>query len=286
MNIGLLGLDTSHSPAFTRILQEQFPEHPVIGAWPGGSDAIPASRDRVAGFTRDIESLGVPIFGSPSEVARHADALLILSLDGASHLPLYREVVRRGLPVFIDKPVAGSPDEAEQIFSLAEEHAAPLFSASSLRFLPEFAAAIQAVPREELRHFDLTGPLNRIEGVPLYHFYAVHSVELLVAALGPDWAECHPDPDEPERFLFRWRNGATASLRLSVPAADAGFNGALHRSVRAVPFALEAPLYIPFVGKLIEFFLAGLSPVVKEETLAIIGILEAMGTRIRGFRRR
>jgi len=280
MRIGILGLDTSHSPAFTRIIQEQYPEHSVIGAWPGGNEGIPASRDRVAGFTRDMEAMGVPIFGSPGEVARRADALLILALDGASHLPLYREVVRPGLPVFIDKPVAGLPADAERIFSLAKEHAAPLFSASSLRFLPDFVGALQTAPREKLRHFELTGPLNRIEGVPLYQFYAIHSVEMLVAALGPDWTECRPDPDVPETFHFMWRNDATASLRLSVPPAPADFNGSLHFSGRVVSFArLAAPVYAPFVGKLVDFFTTGIAPVAKEETLAICRILQAMGSR-------
>lgn len=277
MKIGILGLDTSHSPAFTRILRDQYPEHPVIGAWTGGNDAIPASRDRVAGFTSEMEALDVPVFGWPAEVAERADAILILALDGASHLPLYREVARDGLPVFIDKPIAGSPGDAERIFALAAEHSAPVFSASSLRFIPDFVAALQAAPQDELRHFELTGPLNRLEGVPLYHFYAIHSVELLVAALGPDWTECRPD--EQETFHFTWRNGATATLRLTVPPAPPDFSGTLEFSDRKVSFArLEAPYYATFVGKLVEFLSTGTAPVPKVETLAICRILQAMGS--------
>ena len=48
IKVGIIGLDTSHSPAFTRILND--PSHPdhvpgarVIAAYKGGSPDVPAS---------------------------------------------------------------------------------------------------------------------------------------------------------------------------------------------------------------------------------------------------
>src|SRR5688572_13607380 len=55
---GMIGLDTSHVPAFTRILNNSQASDDtagikVVAGYPGGTD-LPASRDRVARFTEQI----------------------------------------------------------------------------------------------------------------------------------------------------------------------------------------------------------------------------------------
>ena len=280
MKIGILGLDTSHGPAFAQLFAERHAGHALIGAWPGGSETIPASRDRVGGFTREIERMGIPIYDSPRALAARADALMILALDGDIHLPLYREVVRPGLPVFVDKPLANAPGDAEAIYRLAEQHAAPVFSAAAVRFLPGFTDLLATASREDRRHFDLSGPLICLAGMPRYHFYAVHSVELLVAALGPDWVECLHDPLTPDRFSLRWRNGASAFLRLRTSPERADFHGVLEFPGRTASFTLlqdsTQPIYGPLVAEIASFFAGGRPPVVQGETLAICRLLQAM----------
>ena len=280
MKIGILGLDSSHGPAFARLVAERHAEHALIGAWPGGSEAIPASRQRVGGFTREIERMGIPIYDSPRALAARADALMILALDGGVHLPLYRDVVRPGLPVFIDKPLAHAPGDAEEIYRLAEQHAAPVFSATAVRFLPGFAGALAASSREDRRHFDLSGPLIGLASMPRYHFYAIHSVELLVAALGPDWVGCFLDPLAPDHFSFRWQNGASADLRLRTSPEHADFHGVLDASGRVGAFSLlqdsTQPIYVPLVEEIASFFASGKPPVDKGETLAVCRMLQAM----------
>ena len=59
LRIGLVGLDTSHVEAFTRLLNEPGnPNHvgggKVVAAFPGGSEDFELSRSRVAGFTRTL----------------------------------------------------------------------------------------------------------------------------------------------------------------------------------------------------------------------------------------
>jgi len=65
--IGIIGLDTSHAPAFTRIFNapaEDFGSYRVVAAYPQGSPDIEASTSRVAGYVAEMRGLGVEIVDS------------------------------------------------------------------------------------------------------------------------------------------------------------------------------------------------------------------------------
>ena len=73
--IGILGLDTSHAPTFTKILND--PTHPyhvpgarVTCAYAGGSPDMDISRNRIQKFTDQMRTeFQIPIFDSPEAVA-------------------------------------------------------------------------------------------------------------------------------------------------------------------------------------------------------------------------
>ena len=57
LKVGIIGLDTSHVVAFTKLLNNPKAKGDlagvrVVAAFPGGSPDIPSSRDRVAGLHR------------------------------------------------------------------------------------------------------------------------------------------------------------------------------------------------------------------------------------------
>src|SRR5688572_14484803 len=83
---GMIGLDTSHVPAFTRIFNNPQAEGDLAGikivaGYPGGTD-IPASRDRVAMFTEQMRSMGVEIVDTIPELLSKVDVVLLESVDG------------------------------------------------------------------------------------------------------------------------------------------------------------------------------------------------------------
>src|SRR5580704_4903956 len=131
LRAGIIGLDTSHVVAFTKLLNAPTPKPElagvrVVAAYPGGSPDIPSSRDRVAGFTRELrDKFGVTIVGSIDELLASVDVVLLESVDGRPHLEQARPILRARKPVFIDKPVAGSLADAVQIFELAREERSP-----------------------------------------------------------------------------------------------------------------------------------------------------------------
>ena len=58
LRAGIIGLDTSHVIAFTSLLNKPKSgkvEVKVVAGFPGGSPDLPASRDRVAKFTKEMQ---------------------------------------------------------------------------------------------------------------------------------------------------------------------------------------------------------------------------------------
>src|ERR1041385_286177 len=68
LRAGMIGLDTSHVPAFAKLFNNPKATGDISGirivaGYPGGTD-IPASRDRVGKFTQDLRGMGIQIVDS------------------------------------------------------------------------------------------------------------------------------------------------------------------------------------------------------------------------------
>src|SRR3977135_3631459 len=74
--LGIVGTDTSHVIGFATAFNGSYsPDHVprarIVAAFRGGSPDIPASRDRIDGFTRQLqEKYGIEIVGSIAELCR------------------------------------------------------------------------------------------------------------------------------------------------------------------------------------------------------------------------
>src|SRR2546422_4180597 len=137
LRAGMIGLDTSHVPAFAKIFNNPNATGDLAGikvvvGYPGGTE-IPASRDRVKGFTEQLRGMGIEILDSIPKLLEKVDVVLLESVDGRIHLQEAIPVIEAGKPLFIDKPVAGSLADAIVIYELAKKHNLPCFSSSSVR---------------------------------------------------------------------------------------------------------------------------------------------------------
>src|SRR3954469_15188733 len=88
LRIGMIGLDTSHVIAFTKLLNDEkakghIPGGKVVAAFKGGSPDVEASATRVDGYTKQLEDqFGVKIVPTIEELCQQVDAVLLESVDG------------------------------------------------------------------------------------------------------------------------------------------------------------------------------------------------------------
>ncbi len=137
--IGMIGLDTSHVIAFTRLINNSQAEHgcKVVAGYSGGSPDIPSSANRVENYTNQLrDTYGVEIVDTIEELCQKVDGILLESVDGRPHLKQAIPVIKARKPMFVDKPMAGNLADVIEIFRLAKQNNVPCWSSSSLRYSP------------------------------------------------------------------------------------------------------------------------------------------------------
>ncbi len=117
---------------------------------------------------------------SPEELAEGTDAVIAADSGEFDKWKLVVPALEAGLPTFIDKPLAETPGEAQEIVDLATQHDAPLMSCSSFRWCD---AAREM--RQQLSDLGTLELLSGVSGQGKYHVYAIHPVELVYGILGP-----------------------------------------------------------------------------------------------------
>src|SRR5689334_5665466 len=177
LRAGMIGLDTSHVPAFAKIFNNpkatgELAGIKVVVGYPGGTD-IPASRDRVKGFTEQLRGMGIEIVDSIPKLLEKVDVVLLESVDGRIHLKEAIPVIQAGKPLFIDKPVAGSLADAIAIYELAKKHNVPCFSSSSVRFSPGIQELLKNEQLGTIVGAVTWGSCTYQEGTPDMFFYGI-----------------------------------------------------------------------------------------------------------------
>src|SRR5687767_1590243 len=188
LRAGMIGLDTSHVPAFAKLFNNpkatgELAGIKVVAGYPGGTD-MPASRDRVKGFTEQLRGMGIEIVETIPQLLEKVDVVLLESVDGRIHLQEAIPVIKAGKPLFIDKPAAGSLADVVTIYELAKKHGVPCFSSSSLRFAPGIQELVKNEKLGTIAGTVTWGSCSYQEGTPDMFFYGIHGIEPLYAIMG------------------------------------------------------------------------------------------------------
>ena len=280
LRIGMIGLDTSHVIAFTQLLNDSSHKDHVAGgkvvaAYKGGSDDIQSSYERVDDYTQQLQDqFGVVIVDTIEELCKQVDVVMLESVDGRPHLEQARPVIEAGLPLFIDKPVAGSLEDAIAIYRLAREREVPCFSSSSYRYY-ESLVALQAKDVGDIRAAISYGPCHIEEHHPDLFWYGVHPTEALFAVLG---AGCETvvrtATPETDVVVGKWSDGRTGTL--------IGLRPPLKTPHQVIVFGTKGVAmqegggnYAALVREVMEFFRTGVAPVSPEETVEMFAFMEA-----------
>lgn len=281
LRAGIIGLDTSHVVAFTALLNGpkatgELAGVRIVAAYPGGSPDIPASRDRVEGFTKTLrDKYGVEIVDSIDSLLAKVDVVFLESVDGRPHLEQVKPVFKAGKPVFIDKPVAGSLADVLRIYDLAREYKVPCFSSSSLRFYPGIAAVRKEGKVGDVLGCASYGPCELEPHHPDLFWYGIHGVETLFTIMGTGCesvARIHTK--DVDLVSGTWKDGRVGTFRGLRGKSAKGY-GALVFGSKGIASADTKGSYEPLVVEICKFFRTGKPPVSAEETIEIFAFMEA-----------
>ena len=205
---------------------------------------------------------------------RQVDAVLLTSNDGRVHLAQARLVIAAHKPLFIDKPLASTLEDAREIARLAKDAGVPWFSSSSMRF--GGVASLRTLDLEGAMTWG-PGPLEEHHQLDL-SWYAIHPIEMLYTLMGQGCEEVtRISTAEADVMVGRWKGGRIGTVRALRPYGDYGAV-VYRKNQKAQASEVSKKLdggYAPLVHEIVEFFQTGKAPVSNEETLEIFAFMDA-----------
>ena len=284
IRVGIIGTDTSHVPAFTKMLNDDkgkdyVPGCRVVAAFKGGSPDVESSATRVDKFAAEIaEKWGVEIVDSIPALLAKVDAVLIESVDGRPHLEQVRPVFAAKKRVFIDKPLAGTLKDGREIARLSKESGTPFFSASSVRFYEMISKSKDEAVVGKVTGAEAYSPCSLEPHHPDLFWYGVHGVEALYSVMGPGCqtvTRVHtPGADV---VVGLWKDGRIGTFR-GIRAGKAGYGVTVFGDKGLQSSAALQGVrndYRALVVEIVKFFKTGESPVSVDEMIEVLAFMEA-----------
>lgn len=278
MKIGIIGLDTSHSIAFTKELngenkKEEYKGFKVVAAYPYGSKTIKSSYERISGYIEQIKELGIEVVPSIAELLKKVDCVMLETNDGNLHLEQAYEVFKSGKTVFIDKPLGATLSQAIAIYQLAQEYNIPVFSSSAVRFTPA-NQQLRNGDFGEIYGADTYSPATKELSHPDFGWYGIHGIEGLFTILGTGCVSVNRMSSEGTDVVAGlWSDGRIGTFR-GVRTGKSIFGGTAFTDKGAVP-AGGFVGYQVLLDEIVKFFETGVLPVSAEETIEIFTFMEA-----------
>jgi hypothetical protein len=193
----MVDLSTSHPGIFTPLLADL--GMPVTAVFGPGTQA----------FVREYPE--VVVADGLAELADLCDVVMLLGADWDERMDQVAVLAAR-VPVFVDKPMAGTAGELRALADLADGPAR-IDGGSALRVAPEAVAVRNPVS------VDVT-----CAGHPFY--YGVHAVALATAVLGPGLVAARGlagDPEQSIHGVVEHASGAEIRVAVSTAGVAGGF---------------------------------------------------------------
>ena len=277
--VGIIGLDTSHAPAFARILNsrnapaEDYRGFRAVAAYPQGSRDIESSTSRVPGYIRDMQEMNVAVVDSIPALLKQVDFVLLTSNDGRVHLEQALEVIAAGKPLFIDKPRAGCLADIIAIFDAAEAKKVPVFSASSLRWIPK-ALELRGGAHGAIKGVDAFSWASLEPTHPDLYWYGIHGVEILYTVMGTGCRTVSRFQTEDTEFCVGlWEDGRVGTFR-GLRSSEHSYGGTVFAE-KKIEYLPMVHSYDPLVKAIALFFETGKPPVPRDETVEIYAFMSA-----------
>jgi predicted dehydrogenase len=295
VKIGVLGLDNYQAVAYSQLFNDpkatgDLAGLRVVAAYPVGSSDIEESVRELPKWKEQIQAFGVELVGSIDEMLAQSDAVMIMSLDGRTHLEQAKPVLKAGKPLYIGRPLAASLKDAIAIFEVAKETKTPCWSSSQHRFSPGFIGMRNHPEVGKVLGCDVYGGCPTEPHHAELFWHAVHGIDTLQTIMGPGCVSvaCTSTPYA-ESITGTWADGRVGTYRgikqgaLKYSATVFGDKGVSTAGIygHGVPEKGIVPTndeYMGYKGIAIEmakFFKGGPPPVSAEETLEVFAFMEA-----------
>jgi predicted dehydrogenase len=295
VRVGIIGIDNYQGLAFTQLWHKPPADNPdlgglkVVAAWKGGSPDIKETLVDVERWAPHLMKQGVTFEDSIDAVLEKCDAVMIMGVDGRSHLKLAEQALKARKPTYIGRPMAASLEDVIAIFDLAKKYDTPVFSCSQHRYSPGFIGMRNHPEVGKVIGCNVFGGCPTVSHHPDLFWHAVHSFDTLYTIMGPGAVSVtRARTDDAELITGVWKDGRIGSYRgirrgaLKYSATVFGDKGVAPAGIYgyAAPVKGVVPKgrykgYEGVATEIAKFYKTGKLPIEPSETIELFGFMEA-----------
>lgn len=186
IRIGIIGSDNSHALGIARLCNT--PDG--AGSYPYDARVVAiCGRGDDPAHTREVADAGeIPaIIDSPADLFGKVDAVMTVTRKGSYHVEDVLPFIEAGIPVFIDKPICTTKEDAHRLRAAVAKHGTPVCGGSSVRYNYDISS---------LRAQMAAGGFGRVLGGSMnfaadmdspydgLYFYSCHLIEMMLELFG------------------------------------------------------------------------------------------------------
>ena len=177
--IAILGCENSHAKNFLSVIKENecFSDVEVIGVFSEDTEAANKLKDE----------FGVNVADSYDEFVGKVDGIINTARHGDNHYKYLKPYISSGIPMFIDKPITVTEEEAKQFKAELIENNIKISGGSTLKHpdtITEFKKAVAEKTYGEVYGGYLRAPVSMENAYGDFYFYSQHLVQMTSEVFG------------------------------------------------------------------------------------------------------
>lgn len=189
IKLAILGSENSHCSHFASVLAPKdgnkfFEDVELIGVYGDPDEAGVEAGNQLIKKVSDCT-----VFATDKDAfLDEADAVMVTARNGANHLKYAENYIKKGIPVWIDKPITCSTSDIVKLVKMAHEHSAILSGGSSLEHHESIKELANLVceKKADIVGGHVSSPVNLDNPYGGFWFYTQHLVAMMISVFGSD----------------------------------------------------------------------------------------------------
>ena len=177
--VAILGCENSHANSFLDavINRKLVTDIEFVGVYSYDKEAAQKLQDQ----------FGVYVAESYDEFVGKVDGIMITARHGDHHYQYAKPYLESGIPMFIDKPITCTDEDAAEFMAILKEKQIPVSGGSMLVFsetVKKLKEAVETASCGKVLSGFLKMPINKENPYGNFHFYSQHIVQSMMDIFG------------------------------------------------------------------------------------------------------
>lgn len=177
--VAILGCENSHADAFLAAVYEKKVVEDIefVGVYSEDEDAANKLHDR----------FGVYVAKNYDEFVGKIDGLIVTARHGNNHYKYAKPYIESGIPMFIDKPITHSEEDAQAFMEELKKRQVPALGGSMVVFsegLEQLKVSLKSEENGKVIGGYLRMPVQKTSPYGDFHFYSQHGVQCMLEVFG------------------------------------------------------------------------------------------------------